>query len=408
MKLRNLHNGHLLAASAFLVPTLAVYLSGFLTPLLILMALVILGLSFRQNAKPLKISRVGVAFFLTLALWGGITALWSVAPERSLMKAFDLLGLGACGLALLAGARALEPAQRRLLGPALLAGLGIATLFMTIEIFTDHTIYRIDHPLWGEDSPPNTAFNRWTTVFALLVWPVLLLVDSKFRPWPIVAVFALSVGLLVQLESAASLFALVLGALVFLPALRFPKPVAIALICLTMAGTALAPRLPILLPDPKEVWAAIPQLPASAVHRVYIWRFVAERVGERPFLGWGLDTGRDIPGRTQIIQNIGARGELLPLHPHNAALQWWLETGLPGAVLGGLFMVWLFVMALRRRMKPYSAAVFMGAMVTGIAIAFLGYGIWQSWWLTTLFFVAAILLGISGEREATRASKPAP
>jgi len=408
MKLQDLHNGHLLAISAFFLPTLAVYLSGFLTPLLILMALAILGLSFRPNARRLKISWIGAAFFGAIALWGVVTAFWSVAPERSLSQAFDLISLGACGMVLLAGARDLKPHERSLLGPALLAGMGIATLFIAIEVATDLATYHLYSSSWGVGSPDNTIFNRWTTVFALLVWPVLLWIEPRHRFRIAATVFVLSLVVLAQLENAASLLALLLGTLVFLPSLRFPKRVAIALICLTMAGTALAPWLPLLLPDPKKIWVAMPNLPTSAIHRIYIWRFVAERIEERPLLGWGLDTSRNIPDRTRLIQNVGEGSDILPLHPHNAAMQWWLETGLVGAVICSLFMVWLFVMVLRRRMARYSNAVFNGAMVTGIVAASLSYGIWQAWWITTLFFVAAILLGIAGERDATPSPKSAP
>ncbi|MBN4016315.1 O-antigen ligase family protein [Rhodospirillaceae bacterium AH-315-P19] len=408
MKLRNLHNGHLLAISAFLLPTLAVYLSGFLTPLLILMALAILGLSFRPNARRLKISWIGAAFFGAIALWGGVTAFWSVAPERSLSQAFDLISLGACGMVLLAGARDLKPHERRLLGPALLAGLGIAALFITIELVTDLATYHLCRSSRWMGSPPSTIFNRWTTVFALLVWPVLLWVHPKHRFWIAAAIFVLSFAVLAQLENSASVLALLLGTLAFLPSLRFPKRIAIVLICLTMAGTALAPWLPPLLPDPKKIWTAMPKLPTSAIHRIYIWNFVAERIEERPLLGWGLDTSRNIPGNTQLVPNLPEGNYFLPLHPHNAAMQWWLETGLVGAVICSLFMVWLFVMVLRRRMARYSNAVFNGAMVTGIVAASLSYGIWQAWWITTLFFVAAILLGISGEKDATPSPKSAP
>ncbi len=406
MKLRNLHNGHLFAAAAFLTPTLAVYLSGFLTPLLIVMALALCGLSFRQNAKRLKISWIGAAFFLVLALWGGVSAFWSIAPERSLTQALDLLSLGACGLVLLAGARTLAPQERRGLGPALLAGLGIAALFMTAEVATSQAIYRLDHPMWGENKPLNTIFNRWTTVFALLVWPVLLLTRQKFRPWLAGAVLVLSFAVLVQLENSSSLVGFVLGVAAFFLSLRFPKRATIAFICLVMVGTALAPRIPLMLPDPKTLWTEMPGLSTSLVHRLYVWRFVAERIEERPFLGWGLDTGRDMPGRTRIIWNVGEGGEALPLHPHNAALQWWMEIGLFGAVIGGLFMVWAFVMVLRRRMERFPNAIFNGAMMTGIAIASLGYGIWQAWWLATLFLTAALLVSMTGENDPP--PKPTP
>ena len=71
----------------------------------------------------------------------------------------------------------------------------------------------------------------------------------------------------------------------------------------------------------------------SAGHRLLIWSFVGERIAERPLLGWGLDASRAIPGGKEEIRPGLTR---LPLHPHNAALQVWLELGMPGALLAAL------------------------------------------------------------------------
>ena len=397
MRLRELHNGHLLAACAFFIPTLGVYLSGFFMPLLILMALLVLVLSFFRKTGRLKISWIAAAFFIVLASWGGVSSLWSVAPERSVTQALELIGIAACGLVLLAGARALEPHERHPISLALLAGFAIATLFMTIEVFTDLAIYRWDNPLWGEQYPLYTKFNRWTTLVTLLAWPILLSIGPKPRPWMIVTVFALLFVILIQLENASSLVGFSIGLIAFVFALNSPKRTAIVFICLTMAGTALAPLIPRALPEPKVLWEAVPEIPTSVIHRLYIWQYVADRVEERPFTGWGLDTGRDMPGRAQIVWNVGGGGEILPLHPHNAILQWWLELGLFGAVIGGLFMTWLFVIIQRRRLDPFQNAVFIGTLVTGIAIATTGYGIWQSWWLALLLLITAVMVGLGEE-----------
>ncbi len=401
MSLPKLHRGHLFAACGFLVPTLAVYLSGMLMPLLILMALLVLGLAFRRQEERLKISWIAVAFFAVLALWGATTALWSVAPERSVSQALSLVGIAACGLVLLAGVRTLGPADRRRIGMGLLTGLGVASLFMAVEIWAGFPFYT-----HTSSRPPTLdLFNRWTTIATLLIWPVLLWVGQNPKPWRIAAVLIPAFLVLVQMESIASLIALVLGTIAFFLAFHFPKRAVIALICLTMAGVVLAPILPKHLPDPRAIWAAAPSLPGSAIHRIYIWKFVAERIEERPFQGWGLDTARNIPNKGHMIWAVGDGGESLPLHPHNAVLQWWMEIGLPGAVIGGLFIVWLFVMILRRRMAPYPHAVFTGCLASAVTVALFGYGIWQTWWLATLFLTAVLLLGIA-EKETRQGPTP--
>jgi O-antigen ligase len=83
----------------------------------------------------------------------------------------------------------------------------------------------------------------------------------------------------------------------------------------------------------------------SAAHRLLIWDFVSERIAERPLLGWGMDSSRAVPGGTghpdaAMLAAFGlaaksdwfSYAQLLPLHPHNLALQVWLELGAVGAL----------------------------------------------------------------------------
>jgi O-antigen ligase len=80
------------------------------------------------------------------------------------------------------------------------------------------------------------------------------------------------------------------------------------------------------------------------------------------------------------------------LHPHNAPLQLWLELGVPGAALFafGVALVWR---ALAHAGWP---PLFFAAAGGGLTIAFVGcfatYGIWQEWWLGTLWFSLFLVL----------------
>ena len=96
-----------------------------------------------------------------------------------------------------------------------------------------------------------------------------------------------------------------------------------------MLAIAFAPlTLPRLAHMP-AVFDAVDGFKDSAGHRLLIWSFVGTRISERPALGWGLDSSRAIPGGKYEIRPGQAR---LPLHPHNAALQIWLELGGIGAL----------------------------------------------------------------------------
>jgi O-antigen ligase len=112
------------------------------------------------------------------------------------------------------------------------------------------------------------------------------------------------------------------------------------------------------VPPPAEMRTEM-HLPGSHYHRLSIWNFTADRVAERPIVGRGLETSKVIPGNKTRPDGIDAA---LPLHPHNAALQMWLELGVAAAA---------------------------GCFVSATVFALISYGIWQSWWLPALTIAGA-------------------
>src|SRR6185437_5404764 len=63
-----------------------------------------------------------------------------------------------------------------------------------------------------------------------------------------------------------------------------------------------------------NVFAAVDSFKESAGHRLLIWSFAGDRIAERPFAGWGLDSARAIPGGSDEIR---PAQNWLSLHPHN-------------------------------------------------------------------------------------------
>ncbi len=118
-----------------------------------------------------------------------------------------------------------------------------------------------------------------------------------------------------------------------------------------------------------DLYALADRLPPSWRERVDIWIFAAHRVATHPWLGWGMDSSR------AFVPDI-------PLHPHNAALQVWLELGLPGAVLAALVIAAIFRrlagLVERDRMLVAAAAASAAAYQT---IGAFSFGLWQQWWL---------------------------
>jgi O-antigen ligase len=147
-------------------------------------------------------------------------------------------------------------------------------------------------------------------------------------------------------------------------------------------------------------------LPNSIGHRLIIWRFVYDKARERPVLGWGLHTSRRIPGRETRVDNdpdyadimdvttfwIGAKIEKMPMHPHNATLQMWLELGVVGIVLYALLYGLCLWAISRLNLSRIALAAGTGGVVAVFVMGQVSFSAWQSWWLCTQFLAAAAFL----------------
>jgi len=124
-------------------------------------------------------------------------------------------------------------------------------------------------------------------------------------------------------------------------------------------------------------------------------RYVGTQIRLKPLHGWGLDTARSEQFSNQTVEckfKDKTTGDYYPsvlpaspLHPHNAALQWWLELGLIGVLIAS-FLVMQIPWKLRNwGSKPKRATAFACFSTTTI-VALISYGIWQNWWISTMWF----------------------
>ncbi len=95
---------------------------------------------------------------------------------------------------------------------------------------------------------------------------------------------------------------------------------------------------------------------------------------------------------------------MVPLHPHNGPLQLWFELGLPGAVLGTLFWLWLWgrvgACAARDRLHGATAAA---TATVYLVIGSVSFGLWQEWWLCLGAFALALCV-LLGRAQAPHAA----
>jgi len=363
---------------------------------LICFAATILG-AWREGWRP---SRPPALLWPALMLlgWAAISAIWAPEAGRGLDT---VLRLGfSLALALLA-ADALRDAPLSPIVPRA-AALGLA-LGISAALFDDASGNALRAAVRGISEPPATlafGLKNAASVIAFLL-PVAVFAPAVPK-WGRIGLAAGGSLVVLLLPGDSAKFAVLAGLACGL----------VASVRLGMTRRSLAAGVAlIILGLPWLLGAALPRdvaaLPSSAAHRLLIWDFAAERIAERPILGWGMDGSRAIPGGTDkpdplMLQNFGLTSEaarswfqhaqLLPLHPHNLALQVWLELGLVGAVLMALLL------AMMAWHLPNAAGC--GVFAAALVIAMLSYGAWQYWW------VAGLMLGavtVSGARSSYRA-----
>jgi O-antigen ligase len=326
---------------------------------------------------------VAAAILGCLVVWGTASALWSVDPIRSLAVAVRLTGLLAAGLALAASAGQLAAPRR--LTVLLCVGIALGIALVAIELATAGGL----NSLVSDRAFRATRLNQASISFALLVMPAAAALACLGRRLFAMMLLAGTVATIYVLEGTAAKIVLLIGVAVGCLLYRMRRTVVGAALVISVGAAISAPLTFARLERLPGLAAAADGFKISAGHRLLIWSFAGDRIAERPLAGWGLDSSRAMPGGADPIR----MGETwLPLHPHNAALQVWLELGVPGAVLFALLaaLVWG---ALGRVEWPRRFTAAAGA---SLAIAFVGcfgtYGIWQEWWLGTLAFSLFLIL----------------
>lgn len=309
---------------------------------------------------------------------GLVSSLWSLAPAASLDTAAQIAGCVLVAMILCAGAASLDPARRGELGTGLAAGVAAALALASLAKIFSADLYLV---LGGAASAANWRdyfLDRQFSFLLLVLFPALAFAGRR----RIVASGLLLLAALVILSAAnmATRIALLAGLAVLPIAYGLPR-LAPRLAAVLVAGAVLAAPVAVsLAPDVASIDAPLGSPAASSAHRFVIWRFAQEKIAARPVAGWGLDAARRVPGgRDEFAPGIN----YLPLHPHSAPLQLWLELGGLGAATAAAFAASLAWAAGRIENRLHRALA-LAQLAAAFVVAGLSYGIWQNWWMAAL------------------------
>lgn len=387
------------ALAAFLFPSLVVFEKNFASVYLIVL---LIGAAVLARPYAVRFWKPLVAVIGALTLLCLLSALWSIDPAHSAIR-FIRLGLAVVGgVALCALAAARDAEGRRATTTAFAAGLAVAGAIAILSPFAAAAL----------PEGPVAAYLHWIPglSFGALATLMIFALAAALAERPILPVVPVAIvvaaAAVLMGGNTTSKIALIVGAAV----------AAILSLLGRKALVALAVLMPLLfLALPVAVHEADTSgflkahgwtLNHSATHRLIIGRYTMGKIEERPILGWGLHSSRILPDREGPVfgnpryEDLlgltdfapGTRIELMPMHPHNATLQTWLELG----VLGPLLYAALYPLVLLALGRVARSRLACAAGGGGVAAAFVigqvSFNVWQSWWLTAQFLAVMFFL----------------
>lgn len=365
-----------------------------LAPLVMVYAVGIAALN-RHNFHFAGMTALPIAIAAVLLAWALLSTAWSLDPGLSLERSFRLFLM----IVLAAVVSLVLPTVRvgKRGAMVILAAIFCAAGFIVLDATQGFTI----NPHLQKGGDP---YDRAGPLFVLLMLPTITIIDGRFGRKTSIALVLLLVVAVLMLRNKAAVLALVLGlgAWVVCMALRRYGP-ALAVLAILLFTVAQPLLLSTFHADVKQ-WALTAEIDSGIRHRAYIWAFSAEKVMERPLLGWGMGTSRSMPGGDVWVAflrpdgTVDGEGEALPLHPHNAFLQVLLEMGLVGMALTAATLSVAGYRFARLMQDGRLLGPGLAFITVALAISSISFGAWQGWWVSAQLLVAALLVGLARAR----------
>jgi O-antigen ligase len=344
-----------------------------------------------------------LAVMAPLLAWMLASVTWSLDGEASAGLMLRFCALLSAGALFVTCFDVLPLARLHRPLAALAVGLSAAGAAAAADILLGGHLARVLHGPLLEGFDPALEYGRAATLHAILLIPIFIGLLRLRAPRLAAGYALLGATAILETSSLSAKTALAVGVLCFVVVFILPQLRWVGLAVLGFGAVALPAMLPMTLDPEVTCWLADHK--PSALHRLEIWSFVAERIEQRPIAGWGLDAARRLPGGTApvIIRHCDTAGRphdvalssvILPLHPHNAILQLWLELGGVGMVLGVGPLIVLFQHVFRAAAwrSRLAQATISGSAAAAVPVALVSFGIWQEWFLSGLFVVAAFVV----------------
>ena len=277
--------------------------------------------------------------------------------------------------------------------------LGIILDALVIAILCGASAAAIDMAIfywYGPEIAPShyathriVKYNRGVSYLDLMLWPVLAYY-WLYRSKAVAIGLGSTIAVLTMIcASTTAKLALAIGF----------SGLVLSLISATMTATAMSVAVVILGVGTPVIFKGISALlrdqsllsfKASGIHRLEFWDYMANRVWERPFFGWGLQSAPALPITPEELVHYHVVTSDGIGHEHNLWLQVWIETGVIGAFLFLTFALYVLskTIAMPVSLRPFALA----ACATGLTMTVLSYNLTADSWWAAIAWVAFLFL----------------
>ncbi|MEN3930472.1 O-antigen ligase family protein [Microvirga sp. W0021] len=330
-----------------------------------------------NNMKSKLLSAPGI-LTLALLLWMLISLSWTYSLRMALFFYGELILSATAGFVL---AMALPEKMPRWLAPV----AAIIAIIAAVFIFADITSGMYFRQLVGAKAY-SFIYNRSVLTLFLVVTPLLFLLWRRGeKSYQVLGSLTalITVGTIFNSSSGAAVMAVLLFIPVYVFARFLPKAsLWIAAGCFTFLF-AVAPFYGSMFYEvlPQKIVEVFES--DHSMERVDLWRAFEYTIAQQPIIGGGFAVSPVIINTPEAAAvPVELHGDLNMGHPHNAAMQVWVELGLVGAILA---LTVLFAMLRALAALPSRLVAEQLAWIAGITfVAIIGHGAWQGWWLAAI------------------------
>jgi O-antigen ligase len=386
----------LIPVAAVSVPRGVVFLPGLIG---------LLCLSFYYHVFKIKprFSKVASLTALIISIFAVASSFWAIDPDASLNMSLRASAVLLSGSLLVSAVQTVKIENLKPCLWMLPASLFLASTLIFIELECGAFFFRLARHMPTGSFVKPAEFNRASVIIILLFFPAMAILKNYigFKK-TILAVLFTMIPMLIVTDSQSSQLALIFGLITLLV---FPYRHKLAWYMLAAGIFTLMLSAPFLCIWIFDHYAnsinAMPMMGKGGAYsgaRLEIWDYISRYMINNPLYGHGFEATRQVEhfDSHEIFQ-----GGTTILHPHNFVIQIWMEDGLVGILAAATALVGL-LLAMQKYLTIPQARIALPTLVSCMLVASTGYGMWQGWWIGTLFTTASVcLLAIRQEKVKT-------